>query len=107
MNIEDEDSPYIVTAERAVDGINQIGNAGAFLGEFNTLQRTLALLTSTLVDVLPIRESWGGIKITKIEHVIPAVRHLPPWFPGAGFKRQAAEWEKAVSDTYNIPWSDV
>lgn len=66
LNIEDEDNPYIVAAERAADAINQIGNAGAFLGELNTLQRTLALLTSTLVDVLPIRESEGNIKITKM-----------------------------------------
>ncbi|KAJ6619369.1 hypothetical protein B0H10DRAFT_1793644 [Mycena sp. CBHHK59/15] len=24
----------------------------------------------------------------------PILKHVPNWFPGAGFKRQAAEWRK-------------
>lgn len=35
------------------------------------------------------------------------MKYLPSWFPGAGFKRQAIEWEQAVSDTYDLPWKDV
>lgn len=26
--------------------------------------------------------------------VFPSLKHLPEWFPGAGFKRQAREWKE-------------
>jgi hypothetical protein len=31
-----------------------------------------------------------------VDH-IPALQHLPDWFPGAGFKVQAKEWSKPVT----------
>ncbi|EKM55870.1 uncharacterized protein PHACADRAFT_144742 [Phanerochaete carnosa HHB-10118-sp] len=39
--------------------------------------------------------------------VIPVLKHLPPWFPGAGFKRQAAEWKTLVDGMFEIPYSQV
>ncbi|EKM54598.1 uncharacterized protein PHACADRAFT_96498 [Phanerochaete carnosa HHB-10118-sp] len=32
------------------------------------------------------------------------LRHLPSWFPGAGFKRQAAEWKTLVDDMHEMPY---
>ncbi|KAI8969795.1 cytochrome P450 [Trametes punicea] len=37
----------------------------------------------------------------------PFLRHLPAWFPGATFKRQAAEWEPAVLELRNAPFDNV
>jgi len=36
--------------------------------------------------------------------VVPILKHLPSWFPGAGFKRQAAEWKTLVDGMYEIPY---
>ena len=31
---------------------------------------------------------------------------MPSWFPGAGFKRQAAEWRGVADRVVNIPYDD-
>lgn len=36
--------------------------------------------------------------------MIPMLRHLPTWFPGAGFKIQAAKWKTTVDKSYDIPY---
>ncbi|KZV85404.1 cytochrome P450 [Exidia glandulosa HHB12029] len=38
---------------------------------------------------------------------IPALKHLPTWFPGAKFKRDAAEWSKYPNGLVNIPFDRV
>lgn len=39
--------------------------------------------------------------------MIPALRHLPDWFPGTAFKETARRWNKINRDTVNIPYSFV
>ena len=36
-----------------------------------------------------------------------AVKHVPSWFPGATFKRQAAEWKKATDAMVERPFEAV
>ncbi|GJE96467.1 cytochrome P450 [Phanerochaete sordida] len=38
---------------------------------------------------------------------IPALKYLPAWFPGGGFKRQAARWKKSVDYMYEAPFEEV
>lgn len=35
---------------------------------------------------------------------LPILRHLPSFLPGAGFKREAAEWYPLVQRMLNVPW---
>lgn len=35
------------------------------------------------------------------------VRHLPDWFPGAGFKRNAAIWKKKIEEFVDEPYGFV
>ncbi|KAF9237425.1 cytochrome P450 [Melanogaster broomeanus] len=35
--------------------------------------------------------------------VIPVLRYLPEWFPGAGFQKDAKRWRKLVADTAAMP----
>ncbi|KAJ3485043.1 hypothetical protein NLI96_g5230 [Meripilus lineatus] len=35
--------------------------------------------------------------------VLPVLRYLPSWFPGAGFKTQLASWSKTFSDMEDVP----
>ena len=35
------------------------------------------------------------------------VKHLPAWFPGAKFKRDAAKWRKLVDEMYFRPYYEV
>ncbi|KAI0820142.1 cytochrome P450 [Trametes gibbosa] len=38
---------------------------------------------------------------------IPFLKHVPSWFPGATFKRQAAEWRKATNAMVEVPFKAV
>ena len=35
------------------------------------------------------------------------MRHLPDWFPGAGFKRNAAIWKKKMEEFVDEPYAFV
>ncbi|KZT27006.1 cytochrome P450 [Neolentinus lepideus HHB14362 ss-1] len=35
--------------------------------------------------------------------VMPALRHVPEWFPGANWKKKAASWSKTLNDMVNVP----
>jgi len=35
----------------------------------------------------------------------PILRYVPKWFPGAGFKRNAALWKVDVMGMVDIPWA--
>ncbi|GJE96530.1 cytochrome P450 [Phanerochaete sordida] len=36
--------------------------------------------------------------------VIPALKYIPSWFPGARFQRKAREWKKQVDGLFDIPY---
>ncbi|KAI8996249.1 cytochrome P450 [Trametes punicea] len=38
---------------------------------------------------------------------VPILKHIPSWFPGATFKRQAAEWRKATTAMVEVPYKAV
>lgn len=37
--------------------------------------------------------------------VIPALRFVPSWMPGAGFKTLASQWQKAFDDMVEVPYN--
>ncbi|KAE9392498.1 cytochrome P450 [Gymnopus androsaceus JB14] len=37
--------------------------------------------------------------------MIPWLKYVPAWFPGAGFQRQARVWKKETDDTFELPWA--
>ncbi|KAG8221648.1 cytochrome P450 [Butyriboletus roseoflavus] len=39
--------------------------------------------------------------------VIPSLKYLPDWFPGAGFKRNAAIWKQKIDEFVNEPFKFV
>jgi hypothetical protein len=61
---------------------------------------------SYLVNTIPICDHhsllFPPLCLTNI-----IVRHLPEWFPGAGFKKKARIWKKGVKDMPTIPFQFV
>ncbi|GJE97960.1 cytochrome P450 [Phanerochaete sordida] len=43
---------------------------------------------------------------TNLVDLIPLLKHLPTWLPGAGFKRTAAEWKVQVDGMFNTPFEE-
>ncbi|KAH9853884.1 cytochrome P450 [Lenzites betulinus] len=42
-----------------------------------------------------------------LANVFPALIHVPAWFPGAGFKKIAAEWRKTLDEMCDQPYDFV
>ncbi|KAJ7211176.1 cytochrome P450 [Mycena pura] len=39
--------------------------------------------------------------------IFPALKYVPSWFPGAGFKRKAKEWRKGVREVLEKPFQET
>lgn len=39
--------------------------------------------------------------------LIPALKYVPSWFPGAGFKKKAAHWAQVNRDVVELPFNHV
>ncbi|KAJ4469249.1 cytochrome P450 [Lentinula aciculospora] len=37
--------------------------------------------------------------------MIPILKYVPEWVPGAGFQRLARQWKKETDDTFDLPWA--
>jgi len=39
--------------------------------------------------------------------LIPWLRYVPQWFPGAGFQKKAAHWKRVINSMVDLPWKYV
>ncbi|KAF4580763.1 hypothetical protein EYR38_003049 [Pleurotus pulmonarius] len=69
IDVSEKDDPYIVIAEKALEGFNRASLHGAFLTE-----------------------------------VIPILKYIPAWFPGAGFQKKANEWKHYTKKMVGEPF---
>ena len=66
--------------------------------EFGSLARHTSLV---LMDYIPLRTSSSLRYLYLLIHV--SVKHLPAWFPGAGFRKTAAAWRKTLDEMCDKP----
>ncbi|KAJ3553128.1 hypothetical protein NM688_g3784 [Phlebia brevispora] len=65
------------------------------------------------IDVLPKDDPYISITETALQSLISGnagaylVKHIPAWFPGAGFKRLALAWRKDVRKMVDMPYNAV
>ena len=94
LEIEYANDPYVIKAEKVMASVALSGMPGKFL-----------------VDTLPFCMFFFKKKVETIElepflnHGL--VKHIPSWFPGAGFKRQAKVWRGLISEFVNEPFDKV
>ncbi|KIM67833.1 hypothetical protein SCLCIDRAFT_1189995 [Scleroderma citrinum Foug A] len=60
-------------------------------------------LADTAVDQFSRSTAPGAFMVD----IIPALRYVPEWFPGAGFKRMAREWNATLQDMVDQPYKFV
>ncbi|KZP29745.1 cytochrome P450 [Athelia psychrophila] len=46
----------------------------------------------------------GGMPGAFLVDTVPILKHVPSWFPGAGFKRKAKEWKRYADATLEAPF---
>ena len=88
IDVAPRDDPYIATAEHAVESISATTNAGSYL-----------------VDVLPVRE-YHDLMLPPPLTACP-VKHLPEWFPGAHFQKEAKAWKVHILNMLHRPYDVV
>ncbi|OSD00712.1 cytochrome P450 [Trametes coccinea BRFM310] len=49
------------------------------------------------------RSTTGGVYLVEM---LPFLKSVPAWFPGAGFKRQAAVWRRAAEKQLHVAYDD-
>ncbi|PBK96431.1 cytochrome P450 [Armillaria gallica] len=60
-------------------------------------------LAEEAMDQFSLSTAPGGFLV----NLIPILRHIPEWFPGAGFKRIAREWASTLNDFVERPHNYV
>lgn len=109
FDIRDNEDPHLVAPEKAIAAANAVVTEGFFLGIFirfsGYLQNVDDCVVSGRVSHMYVPISTHLSQLLQFD--LPAVRHLPSWFPGARFKRQAAEWRKDVLGLVHDPWRTV
>jgi hypothetical protein len=67
----------------------------------------LDILQETLIPgrflVVRLRSSFESLFMGR-QNTIPILRYVPSWVPGAGFKRQAAQWKKEMEEHVDQPF---
>jgi len=49
----------------------------------------------------------AGIPGAFLVDLIPTLKHVPDWFPGAGFKRKASHWKRVNAEVAEKPFQFV
>ncbi|KAJ5994575.1 hypothetical protein N7451_010299 [Penicillium sp. IBT 35674x] len=64
-------------------------------------------LLVNLVNVALEQFSVASTPGTWLVDIMPALKYVPAWFPGAGFKRTAQEWRRSLEDVAKKPYALV
>lgn len=72
IDVSPKEDPYVVTAQKALAGLNAASLHGAFLVE-----------------------------------IIPLLKYVPSWVPGAGFQKKAKEWKHYTEKVVREPFAVV
>ncbi|KAK4074870.1 uncharacterized protein Triagg1_5019 [Trichoderma aggressivum f. europaeum] len=60
-----------------------------------------------LIETMMVNLSQAVMPAARLVDMIPALKHLPDWFPGTAFKETARQYNKVNHDVVNIPYSFV
>ncbi|KAJ7453443.1 cytochrome P450 [Mycena latifolia] len=92
----------------------------AFLDHFYQMAGEVIMAVTYGIHVLPSNDPYITVAHTVVEksavatmpgrflvNSFPLLKYLPSWFPGAGFKRQAQEWRKAVRANRDLAFAET
>ncbi|KAJ7625732.1 cytochrome P450 [Roridomyces roridus] len=92
----------------------------AFLTHLRQMAGELILSFTYGIDVLPSDDPYitlaeealhtlvsAAIPGKYLVDTFPILKHIPIWFPGAGFKRQAREWRKLARSMLELPFLET
>ncbi|KAF7366049.1 Cytochrome P450 [Mycena venus] len=91
-----------------------------FMAHFRHMAGEIIMSVAYGIDVLPSDDPYvtlaheamrtfsiGIIPGVYLVDTFPLLKHIPRWFPGAGFKRQAEEWSKLARGMLEVPFAET
>ncbi|KAJ6569258.1 cytochrome P450 [Mycena capillaripes] len=95
-------------------------NPDAFLDHFRQLAGELIMSAAYGISVLPSNDPYVDLARKAIHafsvanvpglylvDTFPILKHVPRWFPGAGFKRNAEKWKKLARAMVEVPFAET
>jgi len=89
-HIQEDRDPFVDLADTAVDQFSRSTATGAFM-----------------VDIIPACKLRVDDRRRSAIDISCLVSYVPEWFPGAGFKRKAREWNATLQEMVNQPYKFV
>ncbi|KAJ7625699.1 cytochrome P450 [Roridomyces roridus] len=97
-----------------------VSDPDAFFAHFRQMAGELTMAFTYGIDVLPSKDpyvtlaqdavhTWAAALVPGLYLVdtFPILKHVPSWFPGAGFKRKAREWRKLSWNMAELPFAET
>ncbi|KAJ7279712.1 cytochrome P450 [Mycena rebaudengoi] len=91
-----------------------------FIDHFRQMAGEIIMSVAYGIDVLPSDDPYvtlahkavrtfsiAAVPGVYLVNTFPILKHIPRWFPGAGFKRQAEEWLKLSRDMLELPFAET
>ncbi|KAJ7109594.1 cytochrome P450 [Mycena crocata] len=91
-----------------------------FIDHFRQNAGELIMSVAYGIDILPTEDPYitlarkavhtftlANVPGRYLVNTFPILKHVPSWFPGAGFKRQAAEWKKLSRGMLELPFAET
>ncbi|KAG6809378.1 hypothetical protein H0H92_000479 [Tricholoma furcatifolium] len=103
IRIAPKDDRYIAIAEKALAGMAEAANPGAFLVEFIPFRKSLPSALTRMATERLDSEVHSTLRHTPDLAFSPHVSRRA-WVPGAGFQRKAREWKAAVYEMRDAPF---
>ncbi|QRW22858.1 cytochrome P450 family protein [Rhizoctonia solani] len=95
----------LVSTERLEDDFRQVSGAIIMRATYGYRVRSADNHFVTLAATTNANLMRAGLQSNSIVNVIPILKYLPPWFPGAQWKRDALEWrgqkDIMINETFN------
>ncbi|KAJ7301348.1 cytochrome P450 [Mycena albidolilacea] len=76
-----------------------------FMDHFRQMAGEIIMSVTYGIDVLPSDDPY--VTLAHKANTFPILKHIPRWFPGAGFKRQAEEWLNLSRGMLELPFAET
>ncbi|KAJ7888363.1 cytochrome P450 [Mycena olivaceomarginata] len=111
--------PQELTGTHALLG-RLLSTPEGFMDHFRQMAGEIIMSVTYGIDVLPSDDPYvtlahkavrtfsiASVPGVYLVNTFPILKHIPRWFPGAGFKRQAEEWLKLSRGMLELPFAET
>jgi len=120
LNVRDQQGNRAIQRRAVHEFLKRLGaNPTAFLDQTKHLAGSTIMKVAYGYELSPSDDYYVGLVEHAVEglmatfgvgfmvDLLPILKHVPSWMPGATFRRLALEWLNSVTAMVNLPWDEV